>query len=178
VTQVTSAGLHALLSAPAAAAPGRSKQLFSIERLQAVRAPAPRPAAARLTRGAQVRDDAARVVVPPAVLTLLADLRAWIQRTDAEGGVSYLSDRRLTKAITLLKVAAFTSGRDEVALHDCLLLEHVMWSRPEQAPVVRDWLLAHALPDACDADISVQLDAAYLEVRLVRLACVASTAAS
>ncbi len=85
--------------------------------------------------------------------------------------MSYLSDRRLAKAVALLKVAAFTSGRDEVALHDCLLLEHVMWSRPEQAPVVRDWLLAHALPDACDADISVQLDAAYLEVRLDHLAC-------
>jgi MoxR-like ATPase len=110
------------------------------------------------------------VAVPAEVNALLADLRAWIQRTggsrsSASSGAPYLSDRRLTKAVKMLKVAAFASGRDEVALHDCLLLEHVMWSRPEEAPALREWLLARALPHTADAeDLNAALDAAYLEV--------------
>jgi hypothetical protein len=47
------------------------------------------------------------------VQKLLADLRAWIQQGD---GTPYISDRRLTQAVKLLKVAAFASGRTEV--HD------------------------------------------------------------
>jgi MoxR-like ATPase len=130
----------------------------------------------------QVRDDAAGVAVPAAINALLSDLRAWIQRSAGAGGTAaatagapYLSDRRLTKAVKMLKVAAFASGRDEVALHDCLLLEHVMWSRPEEAPALREWLLARALPHSVDAeDLNAALDAAYLEVCalcLLRVTC-------
>ena len=51
----------------------------------------------------------------------------------------------------------------QVALHDCLLLEHVMWSRPEQAPTLRAWLLVRALPEVHDVDLDADLDAAYFE---------------
>ena len=107
------------------------------------------------------------MVVPAAVQAVIADLRSWLQ----EECSTYVSDRRLTKVVGLLKVAAFVNGRAEVALYDCLLLEHVMWSRPEQAPILREWLLEHALPKpAVVADsLSAAMDEAFLE--LCRIAC-------
>ena len=127
-------------------------------------APAAAPAALLTAAALQaVRDDAARVSVPPAVQALLAELRGWIQRD----GAAYVSDRRMTKAVSLLKVAAHASGRAAVELHDCLLLEHVMWQRPEDAPALRQWLLVRALPQpgARDVDLSAGLDSAYREAR-------------
>jgi len=115
----------------------------------------------------QVRDGAAGVVVPAAVLAVIADLRSWLQQKCS----TYVSDRRLTKVVRLLKVAAYVNGRAEVAMHDCLLLEHVMWSRPEQAPVLRDWLLQHALPRPAVVanDLSAAMEEIFLE--LCRISC-------
>ena len=130
--------------------------------------PARRPQPDRqLLPCAQVRDGAAGVVVPAAVQDVIADLRSWLQQKCG----MYVSDRRLTKVVGLLRVAAFANGRAEVALHDCLLLEHVMWSRPEQAPALRDWLLEHTLPKpAVVSDkLNVTMDDAFLE--LCRIAC-------
>jgi len=114
-----------------------------------------------------VRDGAAGVAVPAAVQAAIADLRGWLQQQCG----TYVSDRRLTKVVSLLKVAAFVNGRAEVALHDCLLLEHVMWSRPEQAPALREWLLQHALPKPAvvTGDLDAAMDDAFLE--LCRIAC-------
>ena len=44
-----------------------------------------------------------------------------------------MSDRRLVKSVALLQVAAFTSGRSYVTPKDCMLLQHVLWNRPEEA---------------------------------------------
>ncbi len=39
-------------------------------------------------------------------------------------------------------MAAFTSGRAAVSRFDCLLLQHVLWQRPDEAPRIADWLIA------------------------------------
>ena len=41
----------------------------------------------------------------------------------------------------MLRVVAHTCGRTEVSEFDTLLLQHVVWQRPEEAPRIRDWLL-------------------------------------
>jgi MoxR-like ATPase len=87
----------------------------------------------------------ALVTVPPAVLNLIADLRAHLQER-CEPPV-YVSDRRLVKAVALLQVAAYTSGRAAVAPADALLLRHVLWQRPEESERIRDWLLAALASD-------------------------------
>jgi len=53
----------------------------------------------------------------------------------------YVSDRRLVKSVALLQVAAFTSGRKYVTPKDCMLLQHVLWNRPEEADKIYEWLL-------------------------------------
>jgi hypothetical protein len=50
-------------------------------------------------------------------------------------------DRRLLKAVALLRVSAYTCGRRCVDESDALLLEHVLWQRPEDAPRIRDFVL-------------------------------------
>lgn len=51
------------------------------------------------------------------------------------------ADRRLVKAINMLRVAAYCDGRTEVSEADCLLLQHVLWQRPEEAERIYDYLL-------------------------------------
>jgi len=45
------------------------------------------------------------------------------------------------------QVAAYCNGRSAVSEYDCLLLEHVLWSTPEVAPKIADWLLAQLAVD-------------------------------
>lgn len=59
----------------------------------------------------------------------------------------YVSDRRLVKAIQLLQVAAYCNGRDAVSEYDCLLLQHVLWQKPEQADRIADWVLGQLSVD-------------------------------
>ncbi len=72
-----------------------------------------------------------QVEVSGEILNIVADLRTYLQ--DACEPPVYVSDRRLVKSVALLQVAAFTSGRKYVTPKDCMLLQHVLWNRPEEA---------------------------------------------
>lgn len=83
--------------------------------------------------------------VPREVVQLLADLRAFLQ-DQCEPPV-YVSDRRLVKAVALMQVAAYTNGREVVSVYDCLLLQHVLWNRPEESERIADWMLGQLAND-------------------------------
>lgn len=88
---------------------------------------------------------ASTVAVPDDVLALLSDLRSFLQ--DKCEPPVYVSDRRLLKAVALLRTAAWADGRAAVTRRDCLLLQHVLWSRPGEATRVRDWIVASLADD-------------------------------
>mmetsp|Transcript_4042 Transcript_4042/g.14128 ORF Transcript_4042/g.14128 Transcript_4042/m.14128 type:complete len:532 (+) Transcript_4042:3-1598(+) len=81
----------------------------------------------------------AEVEVPDNVVELITALREFLQQR-CEPPI-YVSDRRLVKAVRMLKVAAYTCGRRTVNEFDCVLLKHVVWQKPEEAGKVADWLL-------------------------------------
>jgi hypothetical protein len=62
----------------------------------------------------------------------------------------YFRSRGLTGWL-LLQVAAYTSGRLAVNKFDCLLLQHILWQRPDEAQRINDFLL-----DRLAADSSTQ----------------------
>lgn len=64
----------------------------------------------------------------------------------------------------MLQVAAYCNGRDTVTEYDCLLLEHILWSQPEHAPKIADWLLSQLAVD--DGMKQVGCGAAYTGVSL------------
>lgn len=83
---------------------------------------------------------ASKTVFPSDLLDLVVSLRAYL-RDEAEPPV-LLSDRRLKKAVRLIRLAAFTAGAEEVSELDLLLLQHMCWDKePSQAGEVRVWLL-------------------------------------
>jgi MoxR-like ATPase len=49
--------------------------------------------------------------------------------------------------LLLLQVAAFTNGRSRLSESDCLLLQHVLWQRPEEAERIYDWLIERLASD-------------------------------
>ena len=77
--------------------------------------------------------------MPDSVINLMTDLRSHLQ--DKCEPPIYVSDRRLLKAVTLLRVAAYTDGRSVVSDFDTLLLAHVLWQRPGESAMVQDWIL-------------------------------------
>jgi MoxR-like ATPase len=79
------------------------------------------------------------VEVSAEILNIVADLRQYLQEK-CEPPV-YVSDRRLVKSVALLQVAAYSSGRTYVTPKDCMLLQHVLWQRPEESEKIYEWLL-------------------------------------
>ena len=87
----------------------------------------------------------AAVSIPPEVLNIIADLRAFLQ--DKCEPPVYVSDRRLVKSVALMQVAAYSSGRTMLADYDCLLLRHILWQRPEESERIYEWLLTALAAD-------------------------------
>jgi MoxR-like ATPase len=50
-------------------------------------------------------------------------------------------DRRWKKAVRLLRTSAFLNGRERVDLMDCFLLEHCLWSSPDQREMLREMIV-------------------------------------
>ena len=59
----------------------------------------------------------------------------------------YVSDRRFTKCVTFLQVAAFANGAKEVSVYDCLLLQFVLGQRKEDGDKVLDFVLENISSD-------------------------------
>ena len=122
VAPLTPAGRLALLDEPGetwgASQPTRAQRLhsFSAGELDAIR-------------------EGAWSVLPQDVAFVLAELPDFL-RSSANVVVS---DRRMAAAANLLKVAAYTDGRDAVDLYDCLLLRHVLWDRQSDLVHLDSW---------------------------------------
>ena len=87
------------------------------------------------------QEAAARVLVPGAVLDMTVQLRQVL----ADYGI-VASDRRYKEALDLLRAVAFLDGRNEVIEDDLLILQHVLWHDPSQAPEVARLVFAVAEP--------------------------------
>ena len=44
-------------------------------------------------------------------------------------------------------MAAYCNGRDAVSEYDVLLLQHVLWQRPDTADKIADWVLSQLSAD-------------------------------
>jgi MoxR-like ATPase len=86
---------------------------------------------------AQLAENAVRVILPPALLTLLGELRQHLAAQSIA-----LSDRRWVKITGLLRVAAASEGRAAVALWDLLLLPWLTAPDAARQTQVADWLAA------------------------------------
>jgi len=93
-----------------------------------------------------VKDQAlAETKLPQEIVDLLCDMREFLQEKN-EPPV-YVSDRRLVKIVSLLRVMAYTNGRKNVNEYDCLMLQHTMWQRPEESEIIREWVLQRIAQD-------------------------------
>jgi MoxR-like ATPase len=87
-----------------------------------------------------IREEAQKSVhVPNDIILLLTEVRHFLQETTKPP--IYVSDRRLVKAVNMLKVAAYTNARDTVNLYDCLLLQHCLWNSPLEQESLLQFLL-------------------------------------
>lgn len=82
-----------------------------------------------------LREQAERVTVGEGVIDDLVELR----RNLLAGGV-VASDRRWRQCVDVLRATAVLAGRSEVVPGDLRVLEHVLWSDPEELPRVREAL--------------------------------------
>lgn len=77
------------------------------------------------------------------IAVLLKDVRNFV--TDTLG--QYVSDRRLIKAARLLRVSAATHGRKQVDIIDVLLLQHMLWTYPQQKDALREFIIDNLTPN-------------------------------
>ncbi len=82
----------------------------------------------------QVKAAAEQVAVPDDIVVLLGALREWCMAESIS-----VSDRRWRKIVKLLQVSAMTNGHDTVSIWDCWLLQHCLWSKPEDKEKIYLW---------------------------------------
>ena len=73
---------------------------------------------------------------------LIKDIRNFVNTLG-----QYVSDRRLVKAARLLRVSAATHGRKQVDLIDVLLLQHMLWTFPQQKDALREFIIDNLTPN-------------------------------
>lgn len=97
--------------------------------------PSPRPALLTLAELEALQGRAERVRVPESVRRDLLELRTLL---NAKGVVA--SDRRYRQSLSLLKARAVLYGRDVCNSEDLKILEHVLWSEPNERTEVEEAL--------------------------------------
>jgi MoxR-like ATPase len=97
--------------------------------------PSPRPALLTLAELEALQARVQRVRVPEAVRRDLLELRTLL---NAKGVVA--SDRRYRQSLELLKARAVLYGRDACTSEDLRILEHVLWSEPNERAEVEEAL--------------------------------------
>jgi MoxR-like ATPase len=125
-----------------------------------------------VSEGTTIRGDSKSVALPDSVMTILQDVahseatRSVGQEAMASGpdsrsepaAMGYISDRRLVACASLLRLIAYTSGRDAVHPLDCLLLRHCLphhdADNPGAADRVTDQIVSYcAVPASALKDL-------------------------
>lgn len=112
---------------------------------------------------ATIKDAAINVKVPEEIDQLLVSLRTACAGQNPPIDVS---ERRLLKMRELLKVAAVTAGRDEIALVDTWVLRHCAWQAADQAGWLASWLDRQM--EAEPVDFSAIQDQVQMEEQALR----------
>lgn len=100
---------------------------------------APPPTQLKLTANdiEAIRQAAEEVQLTDDVIAALQRIWGEHKRMFKEDRREKLSDRRLKKAVHLLRISAASNGRSEVDLSDILLLKDCLWNHPDNANKVR-----------------------------------------
>lgn len=110
-----------------------------------------------------IKDAAINVKVPEEIDQLLVSLRT---ACAGQNPPIDISERRLLKIRELLKVAAVTAGRDEIALVDTWVLRHCAWQAADQAGWLASWLDRQM--EAEPVDFSAIQDQVQMEEQALR----------
>jgi MoxR-like ATPase len=102
---------------------------------------APRSASLSLAELEQAQADTARVAVGDDVIGWLGEIRSRIR----SGGL-VVSDRRFRSSLSGLRAHAFLAGRSRVEARDLRLLEHMLWSVPEERAQIGEIITAVVAP--------------------------------
>lgn len=104
----------------------------------------------------QLLSASSEVQITPDVLLILKNIRKFL-RDECDPPV-YISDRRLVKAVNMLRMAAYTAGRRAVSTIDTLLLTHVLWYDPSDKERVRSFLWDAIVPESDIQGLSFVVD--------------------
>lgn len=88
-----------------------------------------------------VQQAAQAVTLPPDIVSAVQHIWVEHRRHFKEDRRENLSDRRLRKAVGLLRVSAATNDRSEVDLSDLLVLADCLWNHPDNALKVREMVM-------------------------------------
>lgn len=84
-----------------------------------------------------------RIEAPAEVLNTIQVMKVELDRYNRRSNTAdpiHVFDRRWKKIIRLLRTSAFLNGRDKIDLMDCSLMEHCLWSKPQDREVIREIL--------------------------------------
>ena len=116
----------------------------------------------------QAQEDVKSIEIPDSVIDTLYDIRADLQM---EGVIP--SDRRFYQTQSALRAMAWLEGRNQVTDDDFRILQHMLWTQPQEIKKVSRVILTHTNPLDLQADeiidmadeIAGQLTSALLDCK-------------
>ena len=87
---------------------------------------------------ADIKINFVNVKITENIMEAIEAIRNDYKNAFKENQIEKISDRKFIKLLNLLKVSAFTNGRDEVNFSDLLLLQNCLWNDPKSAPKINE----------------------------------------
>ena len=78
-----------------------------------------------------IKTEHKKIIIPESTKRLIKKIRKEFKDKFSNDNSESLSDRRFLKIIKLLKVSAYTNGRQKVDIFDLPLMLHFLWSNPK-----------------------------------------------
>lgn len=90
---------------------------------------------------AEIKAQAKSITLPEKMMDAILKIREEHRKVFKEDNRESISDRRLKKALGLLKVSATTNKRTEIDLSDLFLLRHLLWNHPDNKDKVGELVI-------------------------------------
>lgn len=88
-----------------------------------------------------IQKNIGQITIPDDIKEVIKKIRLEFKERFKENNQEEISDRKLVKVLKLLKVSAYTNGREEVDVSDLLVLTNCLWNNPDVKETVREIII-------------------------------------
>jgi MoxR-like ATPase len=103
----------------------------------------------------KIKEEAASITIPDSIKVVIKDIRLDFKDEFENNSDEEISDRKFIKMMNLLRVSAFTNGREKVNYSDLILLKNCLWNNPQNIELVNEIIMKVVRTNCKDIEVNV-----------------------